>query len=390
MADGESPVEDMVTGATCEIDPQSSFRGSFSGKRVIVTGHTGFKGAWLSLWLNAIGASVMGYALEPPTVPSAFEAVHLDAHIDSCVGDIRDFDHLLRVLSEFQPHVVFHLAAQPLVRPSYAEPRMTYETNVMGTINLLEGVRQTPSVKAVVVVTSDKCYQNQEWDYAYRENDPLGGRDPYSSSKGCSEIVTAAYRSSFFLAPGAPVVASARAGNVVGGGDWALDRLLPDCVRALQSSQVIRIRNPKAVRPWQHVLEPLAGYLTLASEALGGNRGLAGAWNFGPRPQDHITVGDMVSRVIDTWGAGEWASEQQTSGPSHEARLLRLDCTKATNLLGWHPVYDIGETLDATVKWYKRFYDGQTDMYSYSIQDILRFVRRASSQGLGWTKAGGR
>jgi CDP-glucose 4,6-dehydratase len=377
-------VEDVVNLLEVDMGLRGLFGGAFAGRKVLVTGHTGFKGTWLCLWLRGLGASVLGYSLEPPTTPSAFQAVHLDSLITSIHGDVRECDRVARVFDDFRPELVFHLAAQPLVRYSYREPRMTYETNVMGTVNVLEAVRQTASVKALIVVTSDKCYQNQEWDYSYRENDPMGGYDPYSSSKGCAELVTAAYRTSFFGKPGAPSVISVRAGNVVGGGDWAADRLIPDCIRALQAHEPVKIRNPKAVRPWQHVLEPLSGYLLLAGVSLAQGQMYSGAWNFGPGAKDHITVADMVTRVIGLWGEGEWHVDQAGLMASHEAKLLKLDCTKASSQLGWYPVYRVDETLKATVDWYRHFYRNGGDMYAHSMKDIRDFASAAAALGLSW------
>ena len=281
------------------------FEEFYSGKRVLVTGHTGFKGSWLTLWLTIMGAKVLGYALEPNTDPSLFNVLNLQKDIDHVIGDIRDFEKLREVITEFKPEIVFHLAAQPLVRLSYREPRLTYETNVMGTVNLLEAIRQTKSVRAVVNVTSDKCYENKEWVWGYREIDPMGGYDPYSSSKGCSELITAAYRNSYFKNTEA-AVASARAGNVIGGGDWAEDRLIPDIVRSLSQGKQIIIRNPKATRPWQHVLEPLSGYLLLGKLLYEKGQEFAEAWNFGPSDSSVMTVEEIVKKSIEIWGSGSY------------------------------------------------------------------------------------
>lgn len=327
------------------------------GKRVLVTGHTGFKGSWLVLWLRVLGAEVSGYALEPSTDPSLWRRLGLHGEIVSHVADIRDFPVLAQVCKETRPDIVFHLAAQSLVRPSYEDPVGTYATNVMGTAHLLEAVRQTPGVRAVVNVTSDKCYENREWARGYREDDPMGGRDPYSSSKGCAELVTAAYRSSFFdRASNGAMIATARAGNVIGGGDWAMDRLVPDFVRATRQGSPVRIRNPKATRPWQHVLEPLYGYLSLAERLWEGGAEYAGGWNFGPADEDAVPVEKVVSTLVSLWGApASWAADP---GPHlHEAHYLKLDSSKSRNQLRWKPRLDLQTALAWTVEWYK----GATD-----------------------------
>lgn len=325
------------------------------GKRVLVTGHTGFKGSWLALWLVQLGAKVSGYALAPPTLPSLFELAQIGELVDSHLGDVRDGETLSRITDTARPEIVFHLAAQPLVRESYKEPVATYATNVMGTVNLLEAVRRCDTVLAVVVVTTDKCYDNREWCWGYRENEPLGGYDPYSSSKACAELVTAAYRSSFFQAGGA--LASARAGNVIGGGDWAADRLVPDCLRALLAQAPVRIRNPHAIRPWQHVLEPLAGYLLLARRLYEAGSDFAEAWNFGPAEEDARPVDWIVKRLCALWG--ENAGWQLDPGEHpHEASYLKLDCAKARTRLGWRPQWDLETALAAIVAWTRAYRDG--------------------------------
>ncbi|MGI9860903.1 CDP-glucose 4,6-dehydratase [Moorella naiadis] len=363
------------------------FDNTYAGKTVLVTGHTGFKGSWLALWLHVLGAKVIGYALEPPTDPSMFDSINLSSKITHIVGDVRDFDYVSTILETYQPEIIFHLAAQPLVRLSYYEPRLTYETNVMGTVNLLEAVRHTPSVRVVVNITSDKCYDNKEWDYSYRENDSLGGFDPYSSSKGCAELVTSSYRNSFFSKPDGVRVASARAGNVVGGGDWAVDRIVPDCIRSLQANLPVSIRNPHAIRPWQHVLEPLSGYLWLGSLLWTKGQTYAGAWNFGPDSRSNITVQEVVEKIIKTWGSGTWQASSETGVKLHEARFLKLDCTKANNLLRWYPVYNIDQTLKVTTSWYREYYRRTVDMYDYSIRDIENYVRAALMQGVAWASS---
>lgn len=330
---------------------------TWRGRRVLVTGHTGFKGAWLCLFLRQLGAEVAGYALEPPSVPSLWDLADVAEGMTSVHGDVRDFDGIYGRIRTFEPEVVFHLAAQSLVRPSYEDPIETYSTNVMGTVHVLEAIRWTKSVRAAVMVTSDKCYENREWVWPYRENEAMGGYDPYSSTKGCAEIVTAAYRRSFFAAEkdGAAAVASARAGNVIGGGDWAKDRLIPDLVRGLVDADPIHIRSPKAIRPWQHVLDALAGYLLLAESLLGedGAR-FAEGWNFGPAPSDVRPVEWIVERLVERWreAVGEVIEPTLDPGPHpHEATFLELDSSKARKLLDWRPRLDLGEALDWIVEW---------------------------------------
>lgn len=368
--------------------PQSgAFGGTYDGRRVLITGHTGFKGSWLTYWLLALGAQVAGYALEPPTDPSLFEALALGGRIDHHVGDIRDLACLRKVMTAAQPEVVFHLAAQPLVRYSYDYPVDTFETNVMGTVNVLEAARCVDSVRAVLNVTSDKCYENREWEFAYRENDPLGGYDPYSASKGCSELVTAAYRRSYFAEPSVACVATARAGNVIGGGDWALDRIVPDCVRALSAGDPIVVRNPGAVRPWQHVLEPTSGYLMLASRLLGeGGADFEGAWNFGPLATGSVAVRDVVEMVVAEWGSGKWIGPHASTGAPavHEARFLKLDVSKAVDLLGWRPIWGASEAIRQTVRWHRGFSDGQPEAEQLTQGCIRDYLAAARAAGVGW------
>lgn len=328
-------------------------RDFWAGKRVLVTGHTGFKGCWLALWLRAMGAEVFGYALNPPTEPALWSQLEFNGEVHSHIGDIRDLAALEQFFSDVRPELVFHLAAQSLVRPSYRDPVGTYATNVMGTVHLLDAVRRTSSVRVVVNVTSDKCYENREWARAYREDDPMGGSDPYSSSKGCAELVTEAYRRSFFGegASGASV-ASVRAGNVIGGGDWAVDRLVPDFVRATLRGEPVRIRNPRATRPWQHVLEPICGYLSLAERLWDPNSSFVGGWNFGPAEEDAVPVETVISELVDLWGApARWVGD---SGPHpHEANFLKLDSSKARNDLKWKPRLGLKTALAWTIDWYK-------------------------------------
>jgi CDP-glucose 4,6-dehydratase len=334
----------------------------WSGKRVFVTGHTGFKGSWLCLWLQQLGSNVTGYALKPPTHPNLFEVAEIGEGMSSILGDIRDSRKLLSEMQQAKPEIVIHMAAQPLVRRSYLEPSETYATNVMGTVNLLEGVRQTPSVRAVVNVTTDKCYENKEWVWGYRENEPMGGFDPYSSSKACAELVTAAYRNSFFNSENFSqhqiALASARAGNVIGGGDWAEDRLIPDVIRALTAGQPVTIRNPLAIRPWQHVLEPLSGYLLLAEKLYTNQSEFAEAWNFGPETSDTQSVHQVVQKIVTTWSRpGAWVLDGQIN--PHETTHLALDCTKAKTKLGWRPRWSLDRALDAVNEWYLENQNGK-------------------------------
>jgi len=330
-------------------------RDFWAGKRVFVTGHTGFKGSWFVQWLEVMGARVGGFALAPATRPSLWEMVEHGSGVESTIADVRDLGALERAIARFQPEIVFHFAAQALVRASYDDPVGTYATNVMGTVHLLDALRRSRGVRAVVVVTSDKCYENKERMQGYREDEPMGGRDPYSSSKGCAELVTAAYRASFF-ASGAGV-ASTRAGNVIGGGDWAADRIVPDIVRAAAAGEPVRVRNPNAVRPWQHVLEPLSGYLQLAERLYERPREFAEAWNFGPSDEDAVPVETVVSEATRLWGTlARWKADPAPH--PHEANFLRLDSSKATHRLGWGPRLRLQVALDWTIGWYKAQADG--------------------------------
>jgi CDP-glucose 4,6-dehydratase len=357
-------------------------RSFWSNRRVYLTGHTGFKGGWMALWLARMGAKVHGYALPPEGTPNLFTAARVAEAVASEFGDIRNLEALEASVRAFEPEVIFHMAAQPLVRRSYADPLGTYSTNVMGTANVLDAVRRTPSVRAVVVVTSDKCYENREWQRGYREDDRLGGHDPYSNSKACAELVTAAYRSSFFgvtkSACREVALASARAGNVIGGGDWSEDRLIPDLVRGSLSGKPVAIRNPEATRPWQHVLEPLAGYLTLAEHLLERGGEFAKGWNFGPAEEDAWPVGRLADAMVAAWGDG--AAWMQDAGEHpHEAGYLKLDTSWARALLGWRPVLPLTESLSWVVEWYKAESRGD-DMHAFTLRQIAEFEARLAQE----------
>ena len=356
-------MENMVTAA----------RDFWRDRRVLVTGHTGFKGAWLSLWLERRGARVTGFALPSSTSPNLFTLAGLEQRIDSQLGDVRDRSAVDGVMARSRAEVVFHLAAQALVRQSYVDPVGTYAANVMGTAHVLDAARRAPGVRAIVVVTSDKCYENREWWWPYREDEAMGGHDPYSSSKGCAELVTAAWRRSFFLSDGAEPVGlgSARAGNVIGGGDWAADRLVPDCMRAFASGEPVVLRRPAAVRPWQHVLEPLSGYLSLAERLSSDPRGFGEAWNFGPATDEARPVAWVVDRLSQFWGDGaRWEPDPGTH--PHEAGLLQVDASKARARLGWAPRLSLEEGLHWTVDWYSRFGAGE-DAAALTLDQIERF-----------------
>jgi CDP-glucose 4,6-dehydratase len=339
----------------------------WAGKRVLLTGHTGFKGSWLSLWLQSMGAELYGFALTPPTKPNLFEVAAVPNGMSSWLGDIRDYMTVLRAVQECRPEIVIHMAAQPLVRQSYSEPVETFETNVMGTAHLLEAARQAGTVKSIVNVTTDKCYENKEWVWSYREDEPLGGHDPYSSSKACSELVTASYRRSFF-AQTQTALASARAGNVIGGGDWATGRLLPDILRAWEKSSPAAIRNPRAIRPWQHVLEPLSGYLILAQQLYVDGHQFAQAWNFGPEAMDARPVQWIVESMARKWGDdARWQFD--AAAHPHEASYLKLDIAKARHRLSWDPKWNLDAALDKVIAWHRAWLAGQ-DMRALCLQQI--------------------
>ena len=354
-------------------------------KKILITGHTGFKGSWLALWLEQLGARVTGFALPAPTVPNHFGL--LSCSVASITGDIRDPDTLQRIFKKQKPEIVFHLAAQAIVRRSYREPAETFASNVMGTVNVLEAARACDSVRAVVVVTSDKCYENREWPWGYRENDPLGGYDPYSASKGCAEIAAACWRNAYFNPDGygkthQTLIASARAGNVIGGGDWAADRLIPDLMRAVSRSEKISIRNPNATRPWQHVLEPLSGYLLLGQRLLEGCKDCASAWNFGPSDEEDISVSEIVGLIKKSWPKLKYSIRTSPDQP-HEAGLLRLDCSRARTQLKWHSVWSAPAAVEKTADWY-RAYDERGEMIS--MRQLSGYLEDAADKKLIWTK----
>jgi CDP-glucose 4,6-dehydratase len=355
----------------------TAFEGVFAGRKVLLTGHTGFKGSWLALWLQQLGAEVVGLSLAPSTEPSHWQL--LDLNMQEYVQDIRDYAAVQKIVDRVQPHIVFHLAAQPLVRRSYVDPLTTWSTNVQGTAHVLEACRHAASVKAIVAVTTDKCYENQEWLWGYRENDRLGGHDPYSASKAGAELVAASYRQSYFSKEGSPLLATARAGNVIGGGDWSEDRLIPDMVRASASGQSVEIRSPNATRPWQHVLESLSGYLLLGQRLLERQPGFAEAWNFGPDESGNQTVSTVLSKLNQNWSGLRW---HVTGTPQpHEAGLLQLDSTKARTLLEWTPVWGLDEGLKRTADWYRRYLEnGEV----YSRQQLADYVDAAQAKRIGW------
>jgi CDP-glucose 4,6-dehydratase len=351
----------------------------YRGKRVLITGNTGFKGSWLSLWLKELGAEVVGVSLDPKTEINHWDLLKLENSVKDYRLDIRDSNELASIFEKIQPEIVFHLAAQPLVRSSYSEPLETWSINVMGTASVLEACRSTPSVRVILVVTTDKCYENKEWAWGYRENDRLGGHDPYSASKAASELVAASYRSAFFHADRAPLLATARAGNVIGGGDWSEDRLIPDLIRSIEQGKPLEIRSPRATRPWQHVLESLSGYLVLGQKLLTGNDTFADAWNFGPEPEGNQSVEKVLVKLKEQWPNLAWYSSNQEQ--LHEAKLLYLDSSKARSLLQWQPVWDIHTTLIKTADWYRTWLDSKKII---SQQQLLDYVIDAKNARVAW------
>ena len=357
------------------------FNSFYKNKKVLVTGHTGFKGSWITEWLLNMGAKVSGIALEPNTEPCLFNILKLKDRVEHNIIDIRNKSQLSDCIQRFSPEIVFHMAAQPLVRLSYEEPTLTWETNVMGTVNVLESVKECNSVKSCVVITTDKCYENQEWHWGYRENDALGGHDPYSASKGAAEIVVASYRKSFFNNENTSRLVSVRAGNVIGGGDWSKDRIVVDFVQSIERGEPVRLRNPKATRPWQHVLEPLSGYL-LVGQKIYENEKYAQAWNFGPRDESVVEVEQLANKLVDSWKKGAVELVGNNDQP-HEAGLLKLDCSKAKSLLNWEPVWGIDETVEKTVKWYSAFYD-KSEMLSVTKKQIEKYQKDAHERKMCW------
>lgn len=372
------------------------FGSFYQGKKVLVTGHTGFKGGWLSFWLSQLGAKVGGFALSPSTDPSFYEAVGLSSFMDhETLEDLRSSDSILHCLETFQPEIIFHLAAQPLVKKSYHSPKDTFDINVGGTINLLEGIRKIPSVQTALFISSDKCYENMEQIWGYREKDPMGGSDPYSASKGAMEIVIDSYRRSFFsslrgnLQIGRNVgIASARAGNVIGGGDWANDRIVPDSVISLSQDRAIAVRNPNSIRPWQHVLECLSGYLSLGAKLGKKPHLFESAWNFGPQTSRFYPVRNLVEMILASWGRGSWQDLSLNQSPSvHEAKILKLNCDKASSLLFWYPVLEMERAVNMTIGWYKKYYESPTPekMQEISSQQISQYTELAKEKNLSWT-----
>ncbi|MCF8057804.1 MAG: CDP-glucose 4,6-dehydratase [Bacteriovoracaceae bacterium] len=361
------------------------FNGIYKGKRVLVTGHTGFKGAWLFLWLKKLGAEVKGYSVDIPTSPSLFEESGLNNEVGLKSLDIRSYSNFLEVMNTFKPEIVFHLAAQSIVKTCYEDPRLAFETNLMGTVNVLKALEETPSVRSAVFITSDKCYENVEWEYGYRENDRLGGKDPYSASKASAEIAFSAFSRSFFVNDSGTRIASARAGNVIGGGDWARARIVPDCVRTWSNGQAVEIRNPNATRPWQLVLEPLSGYLQLGAQLFEGRAGLSGeSFNFGPKEDTCLTVVELIEEMKQTWGGGEYFVNSPKNSQS-EAGLLRLCCDKALSKMNWRAVLDAKETISMTTEWYKNFYSSSGNRTKeYTLSQIESYENLAHERGHSW------
>lgn len=363
------------------------FNGTYKGRRVFVTGHTGFKGSWLTLWLLQLKARVAGFSAYLPSEPCNFDVLGLKDEITNYTGDIREFHVLKEAFGQFQPEVVFHLAAQPIIRRSYDDPKLTFDTNLGGTVNVLECIRRTGSVKVAVIITSDKCYKNVEWVWGYRENDMLGGNDPYSASKASAELACQSYISSFFSQENSPRICTARAGNVIGGGDWADDRIVPDCIRAFSEGKNLKLRNPKATRPWQHVLEPLSGYLWLGANLLQGNGLIIGqSFNFGHLSDVNRTVEELISEFVKIWGKGQWYVSKEGNKEKKESTFLKLNCDKALQYLNWHTILSFDETVKMTGDWYKAFYSGEKDMYNFTVDQIEEYTNLAQKRGLIWTK----
>jgi len=362
-----------------------SFSNIYKGKKVLITGHTGFKGSWLAIWLKNLGAEVYGYALPSYSEMDNFVTCKLSSQINHKVGDVRNGNELKSYFEEVQPDIAFHLAAQPLVLLSYQDPVGTFDTNLMGTVNFFEAVRSTPSVKAAINVTTDKCYDNKEWIWGYRENDPMGGKDPYSASKGCSELITNSYLESFFIKEGTCNIASARAGNVIGGGDWASDRIIPDYFRAIQNARKLEIRNPYATRPWQHVLEPLSGYLTLGQLLITNGKSISGGWNFGPEDSENYSVKQLIDKMLFLDNKGGYIIPDCVEKP-HEAVLLKLDISKAVSLLEWRPTLNFDETVSFTLDGYNEDLVGG-NVYANRINQIKSYTSKANAKKINWAKS---
>ena len=362
------------------------FKDAYKGKKVLVTGHTGFKGSWLSAWLLELGAEVVGYSIDVPTVPSNFEVMGLREKLKHIDGDVRDLDALEQVFKDEKPNVVFHLAAQAITRRAYDVPVETFGTNVLGTVNVLECIRRSGGVRAAVMITSDKCYQNVEWEWGYRENDRLGGDDPYSASKAAAENVCRAYIKSYFMSEDSANVATVRAGNVIGGGDWALDRIVPDAARAFAEGRTLQVRSPGATRPWQHVLEPLGGYLWLGTRLIEGDEAAVGEpFNFGPSADVSHPVGVLIDEFKKTWH-GEYKATGPAGGAKKESNLLKLNCDKALHRLDWHPTLDFEEAVRMTAQWYGQYYGGKGGMHALCIEQIKGYVETARLKGIRWTE----
>ena len=367
---------------------ENLFNGIFKNKKVFVTGHTGFQGSWLSLWLKLLGSNVIGYALEPPTQPSLFEIVSLEHDTKHILGDLRDKEKLSSIINQNKPEIVFHLGAQALVRKSYVKPLETLETNIMGTANLLEAIRNCPSVKVVVIMTSDKCYDNTYNERPHTENDPMGGFDPYSASKGAAELVTSSYRNSFFNSKNVTRIATVRAGNVIGGGDWAEDRLIPDSITALMKNQSVEIRNPNAKRPWQYVLESISGMLWLATKMLEEPKKNSSAWNFGPSlSEKSFTVKELVNSIFEEWGSDFSFEIEKNSDNMHESQSLIIDSSKSKKELGWETCLSFDETVSETVSWYKKYENDKSDIKNFTKKQIENYIIKAKRNDLVWTKS---
>ncbi|MBW2342003.1 MAG: CDP-glucose 4,6-dehydratase [Deltaproteobacteria bacterium] len=354
---------------------KSSLNDFFCGRRCLITGHTGFKGSWLTTWLDMLGAKIFGFALAPDTIPSVFEILSLENIVEQAIADIRDYNSILAFVKECRPEIVFHMAAQPLVCRSYNEPKLTYDTNVGGTTNLIEALRIVDCAKVIIIVTTDKVYENRENLDGYRESDRLGGYDPYSSSKACTELVAKSYYDAFLEPKGKTFLSTARSGNVIGGGDWSKDRIVPDCVRALTNGQEIPVRSPSSVRPWQHVLEPLFGYLILAAQMWSGGQKFSASWNFGPNYQDTCTVQELVELIISAWGSGSWkdiSSENQV----HETQLLKLNSEKARSYLSWRSFYNYIDAIKETIAWYRYYYSSGKHMLNFTRKQIRNYEYR--------------